>query len=533
MAEKRFKILICDGMVAEGLAIFEKEPRFEVINQKGIPREELLAKVPECEGVVVRSATKIDKEAIEAGKRLKVVARAGVGMDNIDVEAATQRGVVVMNTPDGNTTSAAEHTMALMLSLLRNIPKADAKMRTGGWDRNKFTGHELFGKTLGIIGLGRIGRQVAKRAQSFEMKTIGADPFASAESAARDGIELVDLDRLLATSDIITLHTPATEETRGMIGKANIAKMKKGVFLVNCARGALIVDDDLAEALKSGQVAGAAIDVYTKEPPENCPLVGLENVVTTPHLGASTEEAQINVGITIAHQMIDALLEREVRNAANMPLLGAEDRRVLGPFIKLADELGQFAGQIVEGSLEKVEVHFQGEVASRDISPLTTAALRGAISNLMPETVNYVNAPVLAKMRGLKVESSSDTEATGFTNLVTVSVTTPKGTRSVSGTVFEGQDASRIVAIDDYMVEAKPLGHILLIRNKDQAGVVGLVGTVLAKNGINISSMSIGPHKKEPVALGVINVDQPVPPEALVELKSSDLILSARSLRIA
>ena len=534
MSEKKYTILICDGMVPQGLAIFEKESGFEVKNQKGIPREDLLATIPECDGVVVRSATKIDKEVIDAGTKLKVIARAGVGMDNIDIVAATERGIVVMNTPSGNTTSAAEHTMALMLSLLRNVPKADANMKRGGWDRGKFVGREVFGKKLGIIGLGKIGRQVAKRAQAFEMHTMGSDPLASKESAAKDGIDLVDLDELLAKSDIITLHTPITDDTRGMICKETIAKMKQGVFLVNCARGPLIVEEDLAEALQSGHVAGAAIDVYKSEPPENCPLVDLPNVVVTPHLGASTEEAQINVAVTIAEQMIDALLDRRGSKRSQHAALGvAEERRVLGPFIRLADELGQFAGQIVEGSLEKIEVHCQGEIANWDLSPLTTAALRGAISNLMPETVNYVNAPVLAKMRGFKVESSSDTESTGFTNLITVILKTSQMTRSVSGTVFEGQDASRIVAIDDYLVEARPSGHLLMIRNRDEAGVVGLVGTVLAKNGINISCMSIGPHPGEPVALGIINVAQAVPPEVLEELKKSDLILSARALHVA
>jgi D-3-phosphoglycerate dehydrogenase len=527
-----FKILICDGMAKEGQELFKRTSGFEAVDRKGITREELLAEIPEYHAVVVRSASKIDAEVIKAGVNLRVIARAGVGLDNVEIEPATERGIIVMNTPEGNTTSAAEHTMALMLSLVRNVPQADSNMKKGGWDRGKYTGHELYGKTLGVFGLGRIGRQVAQRAQSFEMRTIGYDPFTSPEAAANEGIELVDLETLFADSDILTLHSPLNDETRGTISTKSIAKMKDGVYLINCARGPLIVEEDLAEALKSGKVAGAAIDVYHSEPPENSPLVGLPNVVATPHLGASTTEAQVNVAITIAEQIVDALLDNEVRNAINMPRVDAETRRVLGPFIRLADELGQFAGQIVNGSFEKIEVHCQGDIAKRDVSPLTIGALRGAIAALMPDVVNYVNAPILAKMQGLKVESSSDTEATGFTNLVTVTIHAAESTRAVSGTIFEGQNVTRIVMIDDYQVEARPVGNLLLVRNKDEPGVVGLVGTTLAKHGINIAGMSLGPNRDRPIALEIINVGQPVPQKVIEELKSNDLIITAKSIRI-
>ncbi len=533
MSDKKFRILICDGLDGEGTAILKREPGFEVDARKSITREELLHEIATCDGVIVRSASKIDAEAIEAGKNLKVIARAGVGIDNVDTAAATRRGIVVMNTPEGNTTSAAEHTVALMLALLRKIPQADSWMRQGGWDRGKFTGREAFGKTLGIIGLGRIGRQVAKRAQSFEIRTIGFDPFTSAESAASQGIELVDLDTLFRNADIITMHTPLTDETRGIINKANIAKMKPGVFIVNTARGPLINENDLAEAIQNGQVAGAAIDVYPAEPPKEYPLVGLPNVITTPHLGASTNEAQINVAITTAEQMVDALLEREVRNAVNLPRLDPESRRILGPFIQLADKLGQFAAQIVEGTFEKITVHCQGDITKVDESPVTTGALRGAISTLMPETVNYVNAEFLAKMQGLKVESLASSVATGFTSLVSVTITTNKMSLTISGTIFEGQNVPRIVMIDDYQVEARPVGHLLLVRNKDLPGVVGLVGTILARNGINISGMSLGPNRNSPVALEIINVNQPVPANVLEELKANELILAVKPIVIS
>jgi D-3-phosphoglycerate dehydrogenase len=532
MSEQNFKVLICDGMSKEGLDILKAQPGFEVLNQKGISREDLLATIPECDAVVVRSATQLDREAISAGPKLKVLARAGVGLDNIDIEAATERGIVVMNTPSGNTTSAAEHTMALMLALARKIPQADATMKNGGWDRGKYVGREMFGKTLGIIGLGKIGREVAKRAQSFSMHTIGHDPFTSRESAAADGIEWVEFDDLLAKSDILTLHTPLTNDTRGIICEKTLSKMKNGAFLINCARGPLLNDADVAAALASGKLGGAAIDVYHEEPPKDSPLVGLPNVVATPHLGASTDEAQINVAIMIAEQIIDALLDREVRNAINMPRLDPESRRVIGPFIRLADELGQFAGQIVNGSLEKIEIHCQGEIANRDISPLVTGGLRGVLSAFMPESVNYVNAPHLAKKQGLRVESHKDTEATGFTNLITVKVMASETSRSVSGTIFEGTEIRRIMAIDDYQAEARPSGHLLLIRNKDQPGVVGLVGTILAKNGINISGMSLGPNRDHPIALEIINVDQQVSEKVLQELKSNELILTAKAIRI-
>jgi D-3-phosphoglycerate dehydrogenase len=533
MTEKKFRILICDGMDAEGVGILKREPGFEVDARKSITREDLLKEIASCEGVIVRSASQIDEEAIAAGKNLRVIARAGVGIDNVDTAAATRRGIVVMNTPEANTTSAAEHTMALMLALLRKVPQADAWMRQGGWDRSKFTGNEACGKTLGIIGLGRIGRNVAKRAQAFDMRTIGYDPFTSHESAASQGIELVDLDNLFRSADIITLHTPLTDETRGIINKESLAKTKPGVFIVNTARGPLIVDADLAEALKSGHVAGAAIDVFHTEPPKDCAFIGLPNVVTTPHLGASTNEAQTNVAISTAEQVRDALLEREVRNAVNMPRLDPESRRILGPFIQLADKLGQFAGQIVEGTLEKITVHCQGDITNLNESPVTTGALRGAISTLMPETVNYVNADFLAKMQGLKVESLTSSQATGFTSLVTVTLTTNKMALSVSGTIFEGQDVPRIVIVDDYQVEARPVGNLLLIRNKDLPGVVGHVGTVLARNGINISGMSLGPNRDRPVALEIINVNQPVPQNVIEELKSTELILSAIPIKIS
>jgi D-3-phosphoglycerate dehydrogenase len=529
---RKYKVLICDGMVPEGLAVFRANESIEVLDKKGISREDLLKIIPECEAVIVRSATTIDSEVIETGTKLKVIARAGVGLDNVDIPAATKRGIVAMNTPTGNTTSAAEHTMALMLSMLRNIPQADAKMRSGGWDRNKYTGREAFGKTLGVIGLGKIGRQVAQRSQAFEMKIVGYDPFASKESAEKDGIELVTLDELYERADIVTLHVPKTEDTKGMINKKTLAKMKKGAFLVNCARGPLIVDQDLVDAIDSGHLSGAAIDVYHEEPPQNSPLVGHPKVITTPHLGASTEEAQINVGIMIAEQVVDALEDREVRNAANMPRLDPETKKNVGPFIRLADELGQFCAQLIKGSVEKIEVHCQGNITRYDVSPITVGALRGAMSTVMPDTVNFVNAQFLAEMQGLKVESSSSSEATGFTNLVTVTLTAAEQVLSASGTIFEGQEVSRIVGVDDYVIEARPYGNILAVRNKDQPGVVGLVGTVLAKNGINISDMSLGSNKAKKISLEIINVDRPVPTEVVEELKSNELILAARAITI-
>lgn len=526
MSERSFRILICDGMDAQGVAILERQSSFVVDNRKSITREDLLKEIATADAVIVRSASKIDAEAIAASRQLQVVARAGVGIDNVDTQAATAKGIICMNTPEANTTSAAEHTMAMLLAVLRNVPQADGWMRQGGWDRNKFTGRELYGKTLGVVGLGRIGRQVAKRAQSFEVRTIGYDPFSSPESAAADGIELVDLDTLYQNSDIITLHAPVTEETKGLINKATISKMKRGVYIINVARGPLIVDEDLAEALQSGHVAGAALDVFHEEPPKACPLIGLPNVITTPHLGASTNEAQINVAISTAEQVVDALLEREVRNAVNMPRLDPESRRILGPFIQLADKLGQFAAQILKGKPERIEVHCQGDITRVNEAPVTTGALRGALSAFMPDSVNYVNAGFLAKMQGFKVDSLASSDATGFTNLVTITLSSSEESISVSGTIFEGQDVPRIVSVDDYQVEARPVGHILLVRNKDLPGVVGHVGTILAKNGINISGMSLGPNRNRPVALEIINVDKPVPSEVVDELMEKDVIIS-------
>ncbi|MBA3071089.1 MAG: phosphoglycerate dehydrogenase, partial [Nitrospirae bacterium] len=427
-------------------------------------------------GLVIRSATKVTAEIIEAAKNLKVIGRAGSGLDNVDKAAASKKGIVVMNTPGGNTITTAEHTIALLFSLARMVPQATTSMKAGQWEKKKFMGVELFNKTLGIIGLGSIGNQVAKKAQGLEMVVIAYDPFLSDDKAKASGIEKVSLDELFSRSDFITIHTPLTPETKNLINSETIGKMKKEVRIINCARGGIINEKDLYEALKSGRVAGAALDVFEKEPPEDFSLIGLDNVICTPHLGAATEEAQENVAIAVAEQIADYLVRGTIRNAVNFPSIPADQVARLQPYLNLAEKLGSFAAQVFEGGITEVTIEYMGDVSELNTAPVTIAALKGLLTPILEETVNFVNAPFIAKERGIEVKETKSAGAGDYQSMLAIRIKAKDKERYFAGTLFSKKDP-RIVQIDNFAVEIMPEGIMLFIYNVDKPGVIGNLGS--------------------------------------------------------
>lgn len=526
-----FKILVSDKLSEKGLNILKENKEFKVDVKTGLKPAELKSIIGDYDALLVRSSTKVTKEVIEASN-LKVIGRAGVGLDNVDLEAATNKGIIVMNSPSGNTISTAEHTMSLILSLSRNIANADKSMKTGAWDRSKFIGVELYNKTLGIIGLGRIGQAVAKRAMSFCMKVITYDPFLSKELVEKLGVECVDLEKLFKESDYITCHVPLTDETKNLISAKQIAMMKKGVRIVNCARGGIVNEEDLAKAIEEGKVAGAALDVYNEEPPKNSPLLKFDSVVLTPHLGASTEEAQINVAVEIAEQVRDALLGRGIRNAANFPSVDPETYKALQPMFNLAEKIGLLMGQLAEGRINDVEVEYSGEIAKFDITPLTMSVLKGLLTPMLQDTVNFINAISLAKERSIKVKEEKSTDLEDFINLITLETKTENGqSLKVAGSLFTKKDP-RIVKINDFYVEAIPQGHMLIIYNQDKPGIIGNLGTLLGKHNLNIAGMTFGRLKKGGKAITVLNVDNHVPTEVLQKIKKLKYINEVRPIKL-
>ena len=525
------KLLISDSLSEEGLKILKEAKGFEVDVYKSLKPEELLQKIKEYDGLIVRSASKVTREVIEKAQKLRVIGRAGVGLDNVDVEAASERGIIVMNAPEGNTISTAEHTMSLLLSLSRNIPQATASLRQGKWEKGKFTGRELYGKTLGILGLGRIGSEVAKRAQSFGMRVIAYDPFLSAERASKMEVALVSLKELYAQSDFITAHTPLTKDTHHLLNEEAFNQMKEGVRIINCARGGIVDEKALARAIEKGKVAGAAIDVFEEEPPKDNPLLKLEQVIATPHVGAATDEAQANVAVDIAQQVVDALLDRAIRNAVNYPSVDGEVLKVIRPYLKLAENLGAIQAQLADGHIQHVKVRYSGEVINYDTAPMTVSLVKGLLTPILGETVNYVNAQVLAKNRGIKVIESKTTELEDFANEIEVEVKTDKLRSIVSGTLF-GKDNPRIVKIDEFYIDAFPSGYLLVTFTRDVPGIVGTIGSILGSNRINIASMSFGRRKQGGRAITVLNVDSPVPDEVIREILSAENIFDARLIKL-
>ena len=525
------KLLVSDSLSDEGLKILKEVKGFEVDVYNGLKTEELARIIKDYDALIVRSASKVTREVIEKAERLRVIGRAGVGLDNVDVEAASERGIIVMNAPEGNTISTAEHTMSLLLSLARYIPQATASIRQGRWEKNKFTGRELYGKILGVIGLGRIGSEVARRAQAFGMKVIAYDPFLSADRASKMEVALVSLKELFEQSDFITVHTPLTKDTHHLLNAEAFEQMKDGVRILNCARGGIVDEEALAKAIQKGKVAGAAIDVFEKEPPGDNPLLKLEQVIATPHVGAATDEAQANVAVDIARQVVDALLDRAIRNAVNYPSVDGEVLKVIRPYLKLAENLGTVQAQLADGHIQHVKVRYSGEVIGYDTAPMTVSLMKGLLAPILGETVNYVNAQVLAKNRGIKVIESKTSEFEDFANVIEVEVKTDKLRSIVSGTLF-GKDNPRIVKIDEFYIDAVPSGYLLITFTKDVPGVVGTIGTILGRNQINIASMSFGRRKQGGRAITVLNLDSPVADEVIREILSAENIFDARLIKL-
>ncbi len=526
------KILVSDPLSEEGLKILRDIKEFQVDVKTELKPEALKEIIKDYDALIVRSSTKVTKDVIEAAHKLKVIGRAGVGLDNVDLEAATQKGVIVMNTPAGNTISTAEHTMSMILALSRNIPQANASTKKGEWKRSKFMGVELYGKSLGIVGFGRIGREVAKRALSFGMNVLAFDPFLSREVAEGLGVSVVELKDLLQNADYITVHTPLTEETKHMISGVEFALMKKSARLINCARGGIIDEAALVDAIKEGKISGAAIDVFEKEPvaPES-ELLKLDNVVVTPHLGASTEEAQVNVAVEVSEIVRDALLGRGIRNAANYPSVEAETFKTLEPYINLCEKLGSFTAQLAEGRYQELNIIYSGEIVKHDLSPLTMSLVKGALSPILKETVNFINATALAKERGIQVKESKLSKEAEFVNLIQLEIKTDKEARRIAGTLASNKQP-RIVKIEDYYVEATPAGEMLVIQNWDKPGIIGNLGTLLGKHNINIAAMTFGREKPGGKAISLLNVDSPVTPEILGKIKKTENILSVKVINI-
>ena len=521
------KVLISDKLSPAAIQIF-KDRGVDVDVKTGLAPEELKAIIGDYDGLAIRSNTKVTSDILGAATKLKVVGRAGIGVDNVDIPAATARGVVVMNTPFGNSITTAEHAIALMFALARDIPEANASTHAGKWEKNRFMGVEVTGKTLGIIGCGNIGSIVADRGVGLRMKVVAFDPFLSEEKAVKLGIEKVELDELLARADFITLHTPLTNATRDIINADAFAKMKKGVRIINCARGGLIVEDDLTAALESGKVAGVALDVFKNEPAKEHPLFGRANVIVTPHLGASTGEAQENVALQVAEQISDYLLTGAVINALNMPSVSAEDAPRLRPYIQLANQLGSFAGQLTENAISDVKIEYMGAVASLNTRPLTAALLQGLLEPSL-EGVNMVNAPVVAKERGVAVSEATSETCPDYNTMVRLTVTASGKTRAVSGTLFGGSKP-RIIEIKGISIEAEMKPNLLYITNKDKPGFIGRLGTLLGKYDINIATFQLGRIAAGDDAIALIEVDQQLDENVLAEVKSIPNVIQVKPL---
>ncbi|HSE58724.1 MAG TPA: phosphoglycerate dehydrogenase [Nitrospiraceae bacterium] len=521
------KILVSDSLSKQGVELLEKAG-FQVVVKTKLPKDELLKEIRDCDGLIVRSGTKVTAEVIAAGERLKVVGRAGSGLDNVDSQAATRRGIVVMNTPGGNTVTTAEHTMAMIFAMTRRIPQATASMRAGKWEKEKFMGMELYNKTLGIVGVGQIGGYLAKLAQGIAMTVIAYDPYLAEERAKKMGIEIVDLDELYRRADIISVHTPLTAETKSLINAQAIAKMKPGVMIVNCARGGIVNEADLYEALKTKRVSAAAFDVFEEEPAKpDHPLLMLDNFISTPHIGASTTEAQENVAVGIAEQIVDYFSKGIARGAVNIPSVPPELLPRLQPYLALAEKVGLTQAQLYEGGLERVTVEYNGEVAGLSVAPLTIAVLRGLLTPILGNDVNYVNAPVLAKERGIEVKEVKSSDAGDFTSVIRVRVESGKKVHHVAGTLFHKKDP-RIIEIDRFQVEIFPEGHMLLIQNVDRPGVIGSVSSALGDHQINIARMQCSREERGGNALLIIGLDAPIAPAIVERIRTSPNILSVK-----
>lgn len=526
------KILVSDSVSDRTLEVLRSEASFKVVYLAG-KKDGVAAEIADADALVVRSATKVNAALLAQAQKLRVIGRAGVGVDNVDLGAATQKGVVVMNTPGGNAASVAEQTLGFMISLARHIPQADASMKKGQWEKKKFMGAELRGKTLGLIGLGMIGMDVARLAHAFEMEVIAHDPFVSAMVAGQQNVKQLSLEEVLRNSDFLSLHCSATPETLHLLNARTLAMTKKGVRIINCARGELISEADLLQALESGQVAGAALDVFEKEPPADPRLVAHPEVIAAPHIAGSTEEAQEIVGIRIAEQVRDYLLRGMVRNAVNMPAISPEEYRKLDPYIQLGEKLGSFVAQLVSGGLNEVKISYDGGLAELNTHLVKNAVLKGILNHVVSEEAqaNLINAGALAQARGIEVAELRSARRAAFSNSLGIALRTDSGSNSVLGMVGP-RDSLRILGIDDVDIEAPLRGVLLFIRNQDVPGVIGRVGTVLGGGGINIANFTLGRDPKLHEAMGIVNVDQQVPAPVLKEIQSIPAVRAARMIRV-
>lgn len=527
-----FKILVSDPLADEGLEILRRECAVDV--KTDLKEDQLVSILGDYDALLVRSGTEVTARVIESGKKLRFIGRAGAGVDNIDMDAATRKGIIVANAPEGNTLAATEHTMAMMLSLARSIPQANASLKKKEWKRSKFMGVELNEKTLGIVGLGRIGREVAKRAQALGMHIVGYDLFISKERASQMGVEALSLEELFRVSDFITVHTPLTKETKHIVNSRSIATMKDGVRIINCARGGIIDEKALCDAIRSGKVAGAALDVFEEEPPLSSPILEFDQVITTPHLGASTVEAQQNVAVSIAKQCLSVLKGGSARNIVNAPIVPAEHADVIEPFAILAHKMGRFLTQMVGGRMEKVELIYSGELAAlgNNTRFITLMAIKGLLDPILQVPINIVNAEFIAKERGISISETTTPDGGGFKSLVTIRVKTDIMEETMSGTVFY-KGRSRIVAIGGYTMDMIPEGYVIVSRHLDKPGVIGRASTILGKGNVNIAGMQVGRIKPGEEAIMVLNVDSDVSPDMMDEIRSMPGIFTAVFAKIS
>ncbi len=524
------KVLISDNLSPIGVDVLRKAG-LDVDVKTGLAPEELKKIIGEYDGLIIRSATKVSLDLLEMAHKLKVVGRAGIGLDNVDIPVASQKGIVVMNAPDGNATTAAEHAIAMMMALSRNIPQACMSMKEGKWDKKKFMGREVTGKTFGVIGIGRIGGIAANRAQGLKMKTIAYDPHMPREMAEKIGVELVSLDDLARRSDYISVHVPLTQETRNLVSTRFFDMMKSDAMFIDCARGGVCDEQALYEALVNNKIAGAALDVFIKEPTslDNCPLLGLDNFVCTPHLGASTNEAQESVALIISEQVADFLLKGSVTNAVNVPSVSSDVLAQVGPYLKLGEMLGCLHMQIAQGGVVEVNLEYSGELAELNTSPITVAFLKGLFTPILKDAVNYVNAPIIAKERGIRIIESKSQQSDDFVNTLSIKVITSAGGNTLVGTVF-GRNEPRLVRLNSFRLEALPSGHMLLVFNNNVPGVIGALGTTLGAAGVNISRMTVGREEESQQNIILLSTDEIVPKELLAKVEGLKNITKAQVL---
>ncbi len=525
------KVLVSDNLGEAGVDLFRQAEDIDVDVKTGLSAEALKVIIGDYDGLVIRSATKVTEGLLQAADKLKVVGRAGIGLDNVDIPAATLRGVVVMNTPTGNVVTTAEHAIAMMMALTRNIPWGTASMKAGMWEKKKLQGREIFNKVLGIIGFGKIGSIVADRARGLKMKVIIYDPFVSAEQIEKAGFEAVDRAELFARSDYISVHVPKLKDTVGLLDKTAFDQMKDGVMIINCARGGIVDEDDLNDALLSGRVGGAALDVFATEPPGQCRLFDIDRVICTPHLGASTAEAQTNVAVAIADQMIDYLRHGTIKNAVNTPAIAGDQLAKIGPYLELGDKMGRLQAQLCGVPIKELLIEYSGEFLDLDLSPVTSAVIMGFLVNMVSNGVNPVNAPVLAKERGLKITESNSAQSEDYINQITVRALGEEKTNIISGTIF-GKEQPKIVKINDFRLELIPEGHILLIYNLDKPGAIGGIGATLGRHSINIGRMHVGQDKEGERNIIFLQTDTKVTDPVLEELRAMALVKSVTPLEL-